>query len=154
MSGEAIQTYVSVAGLLLAIIGLPILFGQIRELQRSVRSGAHAAIYAQAADFRSHLVEHPHLRKYFFGGVEITPDHPDYERVVTLAEPLLNYLEHMAVMKDSFGRRNRESLDRFARSAFDRSPIMRRWLAENEESYSDALRSSRLGSASANADPG
>ena len=93
----------SLAGLILAIVGLPILILQIRAIQRSIRSGAHAAIYAQAADFRSHLVDHPHLRKYFFDGVEIEPDHPEYDRVVTIAELFLNEIEHITVMATASG---------------------------------------------------
>lgn len=139
MSAESLQAIASIAGLVLAMIGLPLLFLQIRELQRSVRSAAHAAIYAQSADFRSHLVAHPHLRRYFFDGVELERDHPEAERVATIAELFLNYLEHIAVTGDAFGRPNRESLDRFCRNALERSPVLRRQLAENRGAYSDAL---------------
>ena len=141
MSAEILQAYAAVAGLILAVVGLPFLLVQLRELQRSVQGSAHAAMYAQAADFRSHLVTYPHLRKYFFDGVEIAPGHEDYERTVTIAELFLNYLEHIAVMGDSFGRRNRTALDRFCRHALARSPILRSRLSENRESYSHALQS-------------
>jgi hypothetical protein len=140
MSTDTLQAYVALAGLILAMVGLPILVLQIRALQRSVRSGAHAAMYAQAADVRSHLVEYPQLRKYFFDGVEIGPDNEEYDRVVTIAELFLNYLEHIAVMEDSFGRGNRAALQRFVDHALDRSPILRRRLSENPAAYSDALR--------------
>lgn len=139
MTAEFLQAYVSVAALILAMIGLPILFVQIRELQRSVRSGAHAAIYEQAADFRSHLVQYPHLRRYFFEGREIAHDHEEYDRVVTIGEMFLNQLEHIAVMGDTFGRRNRESLDRYVRNALENSPILTRRLTENPAAYSHAL---------------
>lgn len=139
MSAEAVQAFASVAGLALALIGLPILFVEIRGVQRSVRSAAHAAIYAQAADFRAHLVEYPHLRKFFFENREVDPAADEYDRVVTIAELYLNYLEHVVVTIDSFGRRNRASLERFVRNAFDRSPILRRRLTENRAAYSHAL---------------
>jgi hypothetical protein len=137
-----LQALISGAGLLLALVGLPILIVQLRELQRSVRGGAHAAIYAQASEFRAHLVEHPRLRKYLFDGAEITPDHPDgeeYDRVLSLAELYLNYLEHVTVMADSFGKGNRPVLDRFVTSALAASPVMRRRLSEQRDFYSPAL---------------
>lgn len=140
MTAESLQAYVSFAGLTLAMIGLPILLLQIRELQRSVRSGAHAAIYEQAADFRSHLVEHPHLRRYFFDRREIAPDHEEYERVVTIGEMFLNQLEHIAVMGDSFGRQNKAALHSYIRNSLENSPILMRRLRENPEAYSHALR--------------
>lgn len=139
MGAEALQAYASIAGLVLALIGLPILFLEIRGVQRSVRSAAHAAIYAQAADFRGHLVEYPHLRTYFFDDREADPADGEYDRIVTIAELYLNYLEHVAVTIDSFGRANRASLERFVRNAFAGSPILRRRLAANRAAYSHAL---------------
>lgn len=134
-----LQELVSIVGLIIAAVGLPLLYFQLRGVQRSLRSATHAAIYEQAADFRAHLIQHPHLRKYFFGSAEITPGHDDYNRVVTLAELYLNYLEHIAVLGDDFGSENRPALDRFARNALDRGPILRQHLTENQAFYSDAL---------------
>ena len=139
MTIEMLQVIVSVGGLILAAVGLPLLYLQLRGVQRSLRSTAHAAIYQQAADFRTHLVQYPHLRKYFFDNAEIAPEHEDYDRVVTMAELFLNYLEHIAVLGESFGRENRPALDRFSQAAFERSPILRQHLAENQVSYAAAL---------------
>lgn len=134
-----LQELVSLAGLIIAAVGLPLLYFQLRGVQRSLRSATHAAIYEQAADFRGYLIQYPHLRKYFFGSAEITPAHDDYHRVVTLAEIYLNYLEHIAVLGDNFGSENRPALDRFTRNALDRGPILRQHLTENQALYSDAL---------------
>ena len=139
MPTELLQVYISLGGLLLALVGIPLLFVQLRDVKRSVKSGAHAALYSQGADFRAHLVHYPHLRKYFFDGAEISPDHEDYDRAVTIAELFLNHLEHIAVLGDSFGSENQTSLDRFVRVALERSPILRAHLTDNPASYSDAL---------------
>ena len=139
MSIEHLQFALSVIGLLIAAIGLPLLYMQLRGLQKSILTATHAAMYHQAAEFRAHLIQYPHLRKYFFDGWEIGPEHEDYGRVVTLAEIFLNYLEHIAVLGDSFGMKNRPALDRFSQVAFEKSPILRQHLARNEASYSDAL---------------
>ena len=145
---DNIQVFVALAGLILAVVGLPILYVQLRELQRSVRSSAHAALYAQSANVRAHLVTYPHLRKYFFEGAEISRGHDDYERVVTIAELFLNTLEHIAVTTESFGRSNRASLEQFVRHTLDRSPIMRQRLGENRADYSPALLSYNAGTPS------
>ncbi len=139
MSLDALQMFASLGGLVIATIGLPLLYVQLRDVKRTLRSSTHAAIYQQAADVRAHLVEYPQLRRYFFDGVDINADHPEYDRVVTLAELFLNYLEHIAVLGDSFGRENRPALARFTRTTLARSPILQRHLAANRASYSDAL---------------
>lgn len=140
MSIESLQLLVSLAGVAIAAVGLPIIYLQLRNVSQSLRSSTHAAIYEQASGFRSHLVEHPHLRKYFFDGVEILPGDPNYNQVLTLAEMFLNYLEHIAVLETSFGQDNKPALDLFVASALKRGPILRVHLAENPELYSDALR--------------
>lgn len=139
MTFETLQVLLSLCGLLIAAVGLPLLYLQLRDLKRSLRSATHAAIYQQAADFRAHLVEYPHLRQFFFDGLDIAPEHQDYSRVVTLAEIFLNYLEHIAVLGNSFGTENRPALERFSRTALERGPILRRCLAGNPAAYSDAL---------------
>ncbi len=139
MSVENLQLILSVIGVLLAAIGLPLLYMQLRGLRKSILTATHAAMYHQAAEFRAHLMEYPHLRKYFFDGWEIEPEHEEYSRVVTLAEIFLNYLEHIAVLGNSFGIQNRPALDRFTQVAFERSPILRQHLTRNQASYSDTL---------------
>lgn len=139
MSAQMLEVYIGLAGLILALVGLPFLFVQLRDVKRSVQSGAHAALYAQGADLRGHLVEYPELRQYFFDGAEIAPGDEAYSRVLTIAELFLNHLEHIAVLGDSFGRQNRPALDRFCRTALERSPILRQHLARNRASYSESL---------------
>lgn len=139
MSLTLLQIILSIIGILIAAVGIPLLYFQLRGVQRSLRSATHAAIYNQAADFRAHLIQYPHLRKYFFESAKITPAHEDYNRVLTLAEIYLNYLEHIAVLGDDFGSENRPSLERFTKTALERSPILRQHLAENRRYYSDAL---------------
>ena len=139
MATENPQLIVSIIGLLIAAVGLPLLYMQLSGLRKSILTATHAAMYQQAAEFRAHLIQYPHLRKYFFDGWEIEPEDAEYARVVTLAEIFLNYLEHIAVLGDSFGMQNRPALDRFTQVAFERSPILRQHLAQNQSSYSDSL---------------
>ncbi|MFT4177868.1 MAG: hypothetical protein QM612_00155 [Thermomonas sp.] len=140
MSIELSQLLVSILGVVIAAVGLPFVYLQLRNLNQSIRVASHAAIYEQASGFRSHLVAHPHLRKYIFDGVELLPRDPDYDQALTLAEMFLNYLEHIAVLEKNFGHENKPALDAFVTSALKRGPILRVHLADNPELYSDALR--------------
>jgi hypothetical protein len=139
MSIEILQVLLTMGGLVIAAVGVPLLYFQLREVERSIHAATHAAMYDQAANIRSYLIQYPYLRKYFFDGSEITAEHEDYDRVLTLAEIFLNYLEYIAVLGDSFGRENRPALDRFCKIALQRSPILRKHLSENRDSYSNAL---------------
>lgn len=134
-----IQAFAALGGVAVAAVGLVFVILQLKRLEQSVRLGAHAAMYDRGADFRAHLVAYPHLRKYFFDGEPAESDHPDYDRALTIAELYLNYLEHVAVTVDSFGRRNRTALDGFIADALAKSPILRRRLAEHPKGYNRAL---------------
>lgn len=139
MSADLLQGIASLGGFALAVVALPLLYRQLVDVQRSVQASAHAAIYAQAADVRGHLIEYPHLRRYFFDGIAIDPASDDYDRVVTIAELMLNYLEHVTVMTDALGAANRASLERFCGEVLKSSPIVRERLETGRALYSDAL---------------
>ena len=139
MGIETIQLFISLCGLVIAIIGIPLLYFQLRDLRNSSQIAAHSATYEQAAAFRGHLVEHPHLRKYFFDGVPLPADSPDYDRAISIAEVFLNYLEYIAVLRDNFGKENDHALESFVLAALAGSPLMSNHLATHPRLYSEKL---------------
>ena len=139
MSIEIAQLLISLIGVLIAIVGIPLLYFQLRDLRQSLQVAAHSATYEQAAAFRAHLVEYPHLRKFFFGGVVLAADNPDYDRAISIAETFLNYLEYIAVLKDNFGKENDPALDSFIRTTLAGSPLLHHHLAGHPKLYSDKL---------------
>jgi hypothetical protein len=140
MNVETAQLLISLCGLIIAIIGIPLLYFQLQDLRHSSQIAAHSATYDQATAFRAHLVEFPHLRKYFFDGEAIQPESPDYDRAITIAETFLNYLEYIAVLKGKFGKENNSTLESFVQAALAGSPIMREHLATHPQLYSEKLR--------------
>lgn len=129
----------SIASDLVAIFGLLFVIYQVRQLERSVRSGAVSSIYAEAAEVRKTLIENPELLPYFFDNIDITPEHTDYPKARVAAEMHLNYLEHLVVEKDNFGQDNWKSWSAFIARAIECSPLIRRLLRENADSYAKEL---------------
>ena len=134
-----LQTILSILSVLIAAVGIPILYLQLKDVKATVRSSAHSAIYNQAENLRGYLIEYPHLRKYFFNNEKIKPEKPEYDRVLSIAEIYLNYLEQIAVLKDNFGKENQSSLNSFVAHAFRKSPILRQHLNDNAPPYSATL---------------
>ena len=139
MSIETIQLFISLCGLVIAIVGIPLLYYQLRDLRHSSQIAAHSATYEQAAAFRAHLVEYPHLRKYFSDGVALPADSPDYDRAISIAEVFLNHLEYIAVLRNNFGKENDHALESFVRTALAGSPLLRNHLATHPRLYSEKL---------------
>tara|TARA_R100000365_G_C2743786_1_gene72541 strand:- start:1742 stop:2227 length:486 start_codon:yes stop_codon:yes gene_type:complete len=136
---ELVGIAVDISGLAITLAGFIFIVIQIRRLGQSIRTTAHAAIYSQAADFRTHLMAYPELRKYFFDGVDIERGHPDFERAITLSECFLNYLEHLAVQKSHFAGADGDAWTEFASRSLERSPITKRRLKNNDANYSPKL---------------
>ena len=57
-----LQTILSILSVLIAAVGIPILYLQLKDVKATVRSSAHSAIYNQAETLRGYLIEYPHLR--------------------------------------------------------------------------------------------
>lgn len=134
------ENYIDLAGFAATVVGFAFIIVQVRQLERSVRSGAQSAIYTQAADFRSHLVAYPEIRPFLFDAVDIDPSHPEYNRALTIAELFLNYLEHIAVQGGNFDGGDRRAWESFVKGALAASPLMTKRLRENAKAYSAQLR--------------
>ncbi len=112
-----IENLLPILGIVFTAIGIPILYLQLRDLKASLRSSTHASIYTQAEAIRGYLIEYPDLRQYFFDNASISSNDKDYNRVLSIAEVYLNYLEQIAVLKKSFGNENLDSLRLFTTTA-------------------------------------
>lgn len=134
-----IETWIQLGGLLTTVIGFLFVIVQVRQLGQSVRASAHAAIYSQASDFRGYMVRYPDLRRFFFDGIEIKPNHPEYSRVLTLSELLLNYLEHLKIEKSNFASHDGNAWRNYIQQALEACPTAKQRLKDNPLAYSPQL---------------
>lgn len=137
------QAVVTTAGVIIAYVGLRNVYRQLKGLRMSVRREVESRLYSQNAHARELLVQYPDLRKYIFGGVPIAAEHEDYERVRSIAEIYLNYLEHLMVEQESLEIDNLETWKSTATDVLSRSPIMQKNLCEHPAWYAKALQEVR-----------
>ncbi len=127
------------AGVLIQAIGLCIVIYQLSRMNLSIRVSAQTALYQQASDARSYLVEYPELRKYFFDGVPADPDAPHYDRVKTVAELFLNYLEHLLLQQSTLRKSDWTAWQTFVQQTVRNSPILQELIRHPHASYSREL---------------
>lgn len=124
----------------------------LKEVREGVRREVVSSLFTQNAQLRGIIQETPRLRKYFFDGVSILRHESDYDRVRTIAEMYLNYLEHLMVEQRALDvdgqqkrKKNRHSESwTWVETAFDmlrRSPIMREVLENDPQWYAPQLTS-------------
>lgn len=136
---EDLKTIGVLIGIFLQVIGLAFVIYQLKKVNTSIRISAQAALYQQSSTVRAILVEHPNLRKYIFEEEEISSDSEHYDRVKTIAEMFLNYLEHLVIQQGSLRAGDLAAWHRFVSRTIDASPIMQNLLKEKPEFYSDDL---------------
>jgi hypothetical protein len=98
---QDIFSFAIIAGVIIQATGLIVVIYQLSRLNLSIRVTAQSAVYQQASDARSYLIQFPELRKYFFDSEAIEKTSPDYDRVRTIAELFLNYMEHLILQQGS-----------------------------------------------------
>lgn len=136
---DSVQSFGLIVGVFLQVIGLGFVIYQLKRVNTSIRVSAQSALYQQSAAIRQLLVEHPGLRKYIFDGVHASPDLEEYDRIRTVAEMALNYLEHLVIQEGSLREHDRHAWQRFVIRTLANSPVMQEILDENPESYSADL---------------
>jgi hypothetical protein len=133
------QTIALVIGVFLQVVGLGFVIYQLKRVNTSIRVSAQSALYQQSASIRQLIVDRPDLRKYIFDGVHIDRNSADYDRVRTVAEMTLNYLEHLVIQQDSLRADDHSAWKRFVVRTIGASPVMQQILSENPDSYSSDL---------------
>ncbi len=134
------QNIISLIGICLTLAGIVVVVLQLRQIQTSIQSTSHSAVYEHGAEFRANLIQYPHLRKHFFEGVPASPNDNEIDRLATIAESYLNYLEHLFLVQEGLGSKNRASVDDFLRFALRESPLAQEMMARRTCAYSERFR--------------
>ncbi len=138
---DIVQAIASVGSLTIAVIGFAFVIVQIRQLKNAIQSDTHSKLYSEDFEWVKILLEYPQLRPYFYDDQDITSDHQDYSRVLGIAELICTHFEHAVLQMENLPTHIVPRWHQYIRSLYNRSPIVRRHLKENEGWYSDRLMS-------------
>ncbi|MEV5934344.1 hypothetical protein AB0L56_16765 [Streptomyces sp. NPDC052079] len=122
-----------------AVVGLAAVIVQLRHLAEGIRSSARRATYDIGVQIKLVLVEHPHLRPFFFGDVPVPPDHPDTSRIASLAELYCIYFQELVEQSHNLSPGNRAAWRTLVRSMYRSSPAIRGQLDLRLSWYSEEL---------------
>jgi hypothetical protein len=137
---SSVQDIAALINIGLTIVGIIFVVLQLRQIRVSIQATSHSAIYEHGVAFREQLIKYPQFRRYFFDGAAVEPGLPEMDRLKTIAEAHLNYMEHLFLVQDGLGRENRKSVDNFLRNALRQSPITLEVLQQRTCAYSEPFR--------------
>jgi hypothetical protein len=112
-----------------SFIALVAIWIQIRRQKEAEQAAVYQAISQQMFDIDRVFLEYPHLRPYFYDGVdasECTGD--DRGRLDTIAEMFLDFIDNVQAQSDRFDANLRDFWSTFFGSLGENAPI----LAETE----------------------
>ena len=130
---------IGLAQLIVALIGFPVLFIQLKRLNASLQSDAQSELYSQSGDVRKLITQYPELRKYIYENEPIGKSDNDYSRARTLAELYANYLEHFVIQAPNLRRKDWKIWGKTLLDIYDGSPIIREAIFEKPQWYSSEL---------------
>jgi hypothetical protein len=143
---ERFDLIVSAAGFLGLVVSIGILIAQTHQVALQSRSSARAlesnAFDASAAatfKIDSIFTENSDLRKYFYDSE--VPPHPDRDRVLAVAELLLDYFDYVLLQQQRPGLRHPHNFwsEQYLIDLFSESHILCEYLEQRKSWFSDEL---------------
>jgi hypothetical protein len=135
----ALQALAGCVGLPGLILSLFFLWQQTREQTVATRASIYQNFTTMMIDIDRYFVEHPQFKPYFYGGAEITPAHPDYARVVTIAEMLMDFMDFVLIHKPHLKNYPWHKWEKYFKFIYDSSPVLRKYFVENPDWYGKDL---------------
>ena len=131
---------ISAFGFLLVIASIGILIYQTRILVKSLDVSSNSSVGERQLEVDKIFVENPHLLKYFFNNVDISPSHDDYEAALAITLMLANFYDTFLLQEGNFQQMYPvDSWSRYIKDYFAKSPILRNHVEEYKSWYTPGL---------------
>lgn len=123
---ELLSLIISAAGFIAVIITLYLLTRQTRMSARELRENLLIPLKTQQLELDRLFVEHPHIRKYFYNGENISEDKQDeYAQVAAVAEYILDHFAAVISHTTADGQPLISTIWReYMKDCFVKSPVL------------------------------
>jgi hypothetical protein len=132
---------IDVATLTVIAIGLYFAFFQASKLADSINSATWNSVASQELNLDKILIDYPEARKYFYSGAHLAKDDPDYDRVASIADLFLDFMDgyYSSAKYLSIQVSDPEKWEAWFVEIFSNSPITCDRLKNSRDEYSDEL---------------
>jgi len=153
MNWNEVGAIASAAGCLVAAAGLILIYFQIRHFKRQITGSAASSLYDQMIQVDLYFAEHPDKRAYFYSGKEIAASDPDYAAINSLAEMMVDVMEHLLVQQPNLPPKVFDAWIKYSAFLYDHSPVIRQHLTVTGDWGSDVLEAIGRGGAAGRPSP-
>ena len=138
---ETIQVFAVVAGFSLTI-------WQIGKIQESTDLAAWSSVSSEWLKVDQYFLQNPEMRKYFYNGASIAPDHIDHAKVEGAANYVLNFLDYAIATSDHIVQKypdaatfiQPDALKAYVQATYFKSPAVCQLLGKLSAGYSAGTR--------------
>jgi hypothetical protein len=154
---ELLSLVISIAGFITVIISLVLLTRQTREMtlqSKYVASSLEKTVYETASGRGFALdkifIDNPELRPYFYSGKDIGEDDPCFDKVVAVADFILDFMDYIVLQPQHFAQIfSPKSWEPWMKDMFANSPVLCGRLQEVEgrwhsKALADIMRDAKL----------
>ena len=138
-SFNLLSVIVSIASLLVTLIGLYGVYIQIRKIRETIWSNTHSKLCDQSFELLRFFSENPKTYDYFYNKKILVQDEPDRIFILYATEALANFMEHLMLQKENLPDKQWEVWKRFIYTTFKSSVIIRTFIQDHREWYSTDL---------------
>jgi hypothetical protein len=132
VTADSTAIAVALLQLFVSALGFVVVVWSLRVLVRSIDAQSSAGVATRQLEFDKVILDNPQLYKYFYQGQDLTPEDPEYARVMAAAQLLANYFDGYFQQQGRYRQMWPDRLWKdYIRDHVAQSPILRRYVAEN-----------------------
>lgn len=123
------------AGPVVTLAGFLLVRNQLRAERRALETQTGWQMYETGMNLLTVFVEHPEVRPYFYDNRPAPTEEPLRSRVLATAELVADHLESVVLSQDAVEARTRAVWVRYMQGLYRRSPVLRAFVAPENEGY-------------------
>jgi len=134
---EATTAVVAILQLFVSALGFIVVVWTLRVLVRSIDAQSSAGVATRQLEFDKVVLENPYLYKYFYQGLDLPSDDPEYDRVMAATQLLANYFDGYFQQQGKYRQMWPDrSWKGYIRDHTAGSPVLRRYVLANSRWFS------------------
>lgn len=137
--GQVLQALVSVLGLPALVISLVFVWKQLKLSANANRATVYQSVPLLMFDIDRLFIERPELKPYFYGRKPLTHDDPEYNRIMSVAELFVDFMDYVTVVEPALPEYEWDSWKCYFRELLATSPALQQYWQEYGHWYPDTI---------------
>lgn len=132
---DVTQAFCAIGTFVIALVGLPFLIYQIRQLERAVQGDTQEKMFSKSFEIIQRMLEHPEVRPYILGGQRVPEKSEVQPTVRAFVEMLADFFELIYLQRTNMEDDIWVSWSSYIHDIYKRCPELQVYFDENATWY-------------------